>query len=106
MDLCYEILGTPERRYDDCRSTGCQLGECVQDGFQYACRQGKWSRELMKAFNEHVLFWVNKWFNLNQYDFYAVKIARGYILNKSFAEINNNNIFNFGIKYGSLSNTI
>lgn len=45
------ITGTPERRYDDCRSTGCRVGECVQEGFQYTCRQGKCIKNLKLNYN-------------------------------------------------------
>lgn len=60
------MTGTPERRYDDCRTTGCQAGECVQDGFQYVCRQGKWSPDttniLFGGQPRMTLLYANNWF--------------------------------------------
>lgn len=36
-----KILGYREQPKSDCRLTGCDRGECIRQGIEFVCKQGK-----------------------------------------------------------------
>lgn len=41
MTFIINSSGTPLRDFADCRVNGCTAGECIRQGSQYVCKQGK-----------------------------------------------------------------
>lgn len=48
-------IGSQYNNDEDCRSTGCTVGECVRQGLEFVCKQGEYSIYILLIHYTHYI---------------------------------------------------